>query len=102
MQTKVIADFTNEMVQNYNVIVVTENFWGTERLIQINEACRAQGKGFILSETLGVMSYAFLDYGPAFKITDKDGEQTKQFIVSGIEKGENPTVHVHEDKRHTY
>ena len=22
--------------------------------------------------------------------------------MSGIEKGENPTVHVHEDKRHTY
>ena len=90
------------MVANYNVIVVTENFWGTQRLIEIDELCRAQGKGFILSETLGVMSYAFLDYGPQFKVTDKDGEQTKQFIVSGIEKANEPTVHVHEDKRHTY
>jgi len=90
------------MVTNYNVVVITENFWGSDRLIEIDENCRANRVGFILTETLGLFSYAFLDYGNEFLVTDKDGEQTRQFIVSGIEKGENPTVHVHEDKRHSY
>ena len=35
-------------------------------------------------------------------VFDADGEQTKQFIVSSIEHEDNPVVHVHEDKRHTY
>ena len=100
--TTVIQEFTNEMVADYNIICITENFWGVDRLTEINELCRAQQKGFILTENMGLASYAFLDYGPAFIVTDKDGEQTKQFIISGIEKGENPTVHVHEDKRHSY
>lgn len=51
---------------------------------------------------MGLASYAFLDYGPEFKVTDKDGEATKQFIISSIENGQDPVVHVHEDKRHSY
>ena len=71
-------------------------------LLDINEACRANNVGFILNECMGVSGYAFLDYGPKFMVTDADGEATKQFIVSSVEQAENPTVHVHEDKRHSY
>jgi len=81
----VLAEFTDEIVTNYNVIVITEMFWPTERIKAINEICRANRMGFIFTETLGVTAYTFLDYGPEFMVTDKDGEQTKQFIVSGIE-----------------
>ena len=90
------------MVTSFNVVCITEMFWNSDSLIAINEICRANRVGFILSENLGLASYAFLDYGPEFKVTDKDGEATKQFIVSSIEQGENPTVNVHEDKRHSY
>ena len=99
---EVTGEFTNEMVTSFNVIVITENFWNSDRLIEINELCRANRIGFILSENMGLASYAFLDYGPEFMVTDKDGEATKQFIISSIEQGENPTVNVHEDKRHSY
>ena len=85
VQTSVLAEFTDEIVTNYNVIVVTEMFWPTERIKAINEICRANRMGFIFTETLGLAAYTFLDYGPEFMVTDKDGEQTKQFIVSGIE-----------------
>jgi ubiquitin-activating enzyme E1 len=90
------------MLSNYNIILITENFWGNARNIEINEACRAIGVGFILCETMGLTGYAFLDYGNNFIVTDKDGEMTKQFIVSSIEQTENPVVYVHEDKRHSY
>lgn len=35
-------------------------------------------------------------------ITDADGEQTKSFIISVIEKGETTRVYTHDDKRHSY
>lgn len=84
------------------MVCITENFFGSDRLYAMNEACRAANTGFIISETLGLMTYAFLDYGDNFKVNDKDGEQTKQFIVVNVEQGENPTVTVHEDKRHSF
>lgn len=102
VQVSSTPQFTNEDVTNYNVIVITENFWGSERLVQVNELCRANRVGFILSENMGLASYAFLDYGPEFVVTDSNGERTNQFIVASIEQGENPLVHVHEDKRHSY
>jgi len=102
VQVRSIGDFTNENVTDYHVICVTENFWGTQRLAEINQIARANKIGFILTETLGLTAYTFLDYGAEFLVTDRDGEPTRQFIVSSIEKGENPTVHVHEDKRHSY
>ena len=102
VSVEVTGEFTNEMVTSFNVICVTEMFWNTARLVEINELCRANRIGFIVTENMGLASYAFLDYGPEFMVTDKDGEATKQFIISSIEQGENPTVHVHEDKRHSY
>ena len=75
--TSVLPEFTNEMVTDFNVIVITENFWNSERLVEINELCRSNRVGFILSENLGLASYAFLDYGDDFMVTDKDGEATK-------------------------
>ena len=104
VNTQVLTDFTNDMITqaNYSVIVITENLWTTERLTQINEFCRTNHVGFILSENLGLANYAFLDYGPEFVVTDKDGEATKQFIVSSIEKCVDPIMFVHDDKRHSY
>lgn len=71
-------------------------------MAEINDLCRANKVGFIMSETLGLAGYTFLDYGENFIVSDKDGEQTRQFIVINIEQGEKPAVTVHEDKRHTF
>lgn len=102
VEAGVLAEFTDEVVKSFNVVVITENFWNTDRLTAINELCRANRVGFILTENMGLASYAFLDYGNEFIVTDKDGEATKQFIVSSVENGSDPVVHVHEDKRHSY
>jgi ubiquitin-activating enzyme E1 len=68
----------------------------------VDQTCREVKAGFICSQTLGAMGYAFLDFGKEHVITDHDGEQTRQFIVTDIEKGPSTTVIVHDDKRHTY
>ena len=68
----------------------------------INEECRSKNVGFISSQTMGPWGFAFVDFGKEHIVTDHDGEQTKQFIVTMIEKGEKTKIFVHEDKRHSY
>jgi ubiquitin-activating enzyme E1 len=41
----------------------------------------------------------FLDYGENFHIFDKDGEETRNYIVTNITKSNPAIVTVHEDKR---
>jgi len=101
VDVSVIKDFKDEDIGNYSVICVTDNLFSLTRLIEINKRCRTENSGFVLAETLGPMVYAFLDYGKHV-IFDADGEQTKPFIISSITQDENPTVTVHEDKRHTF
>jgi hypothetical protein len=42
----------------------------------VNEICRSNGVGFILSETLGLAGYAFVDYGINHVVSDPNGEKT--------------------------
>ena len=71
---------------------------------ELNNECAANKVGYLSSQTMGPWGYAFVDYGKAHVVTDHDGEQTKQFIVTMIEKGEEgkTKIFVHEDKRHSY
>lgn len=68
----------------------------------VNDDCRAKKVGYISTQTLGPWGYAFVDFGTEHMVTDHDGEQTKQFIVTMIEKGAKTKIFVHEDKRHSY
>ena len=102
VKVSVISSLTVEDHLNYNVVCYTERFENITNLEKINEFCRANKVGFILSETLGAAGYAFLDYGNSHIVTDHDGEATKSFIVVAISQDENAVITVHEDKRHTY
>ena len=79
----------------------------------LDKTCREHGAGYISTQAFGPWGYAFVDFGDAHIVTDHDGEQTKNFIVTMIEKGgvsseagapkEGETrVTCHEDKRHIF
>lgn len=68
----------------------------------LNKHCRENKIGYLGSQTFGPWGFAFVDYGDSHIVTDHNGEQTKNFVVSMIEKGEKTLVTVHEDKRHIY
>lgn len=68
----------------------------------LDTLCRQHSVGFISSQTFGPWGYAFVDFGDNHMVTDHDGEQTKSFIVTMIEKGTTTTITTHEDKRHIY
>ena len=88
--------------KNYNVVCYTEVFGNIDDVIQVNEQCRKNGSGFILSQCMGPAGFAFLDYGDNFQINDADGEDTKAFIVVSVTQANPAIVTVHEDKRHKF
>ena len=98
----VSGDLTEKECSNYDVVVFTELFHSTEELFKINEALRTQKKGFILTQSLGVYGYTFVDYGDDFTIMDETGEDTKSFIVTSISNEKEAIVTVHDDKRHSF
>merc|ERR1719421_2847625 len=53
--------------------------------IQINEACRACGARFIMSETFGVFGYAFCDFGDSFTVYDTNGEEPTSAMIASID-----------------
>lgn len=69
---------------------------------ELNAKCREGKAGFISTGCLGPYGFAFSDFGERHVITDADGENTHQFVISYIEKGKETVVTVHEDKRHSF
>ena len=69
---------------------------------ELNAKCRDGKAGFISTGCLGAYGFAFSDFGERHVITDADGENTHQFVISYIEKGKETVVTVHEDKRHSF
>jgi ubiquitin-activating enzyme E1 len=60
----------------------------------MNEYCRERKVGFILALSYGLTALAFLDFGNEFTINDKDGEETKQFMIVNISQDEEGVVNV--------
>jgi ubiquitin-activating enzyme E1 len=54
-------------------VVVATNTPLVEAL-RIDEFCHANGVAFIRANTRGLFAQVFTDFGPAFEVTDVDGE----------------------------
>ena len=75
----------NNLELKYNVIVITE-FLPKNKIIEIDELCRNNNIGFILSLELGIFSYIFVDFGNNFTIYDETGEEVKEYLIEKITK----------------
>lgn len=92
-ETEVLA-----LVENISVLIVTIPL-PTTLLIALNNKCRSIGASFIYSITTGVFSKVFCDFGAAFVVSDKDGEQPSQSQIELIDhESVPPTVRVLEDQ----
>jgi hypothetical protein len=52
--------------------------------IKIDNYCRTKGIKFISADVRGLFTWAFCDFGLDFEIVDKDGEETKEVLISSI------------------
>lgn len=97
---KIVID--EDSLRKYDVVVVTEIFSNIEEMYKLNEICRNQNKGFILSQCLGIYGYCFTDFGKKFVCKDKTGEEHKSFNIVGITNGKKPEVTIHKGKIHSF
>ena len=77
-------------IRIYKVVVQTELFPDIDPF-QLNEACRNNKTGYILSLSFGLSGHIFVDFGNEFLIKDQDGAETKKYIINGIFPGD-PTI----------
>ena len=84
------------IIDNVSVVIVTIPL-AQSLIIAMNKKCREVGASFIYSITTGVFAKAFCDFGPAFIVSDKDGEQPHQSQVEMIVPDNPATVKVLED-----
>merc|ERR1719421_1159496 len=57
---------TPEYIAHFGIVVLCGGVPMSQALT-INDACRASGARFIMSETFGVFGYAFCDFGDSFE-----------------------------------
>eukprot|EP00922_Rhytidocystis_sp_ex-Travisia-forbesii_P048846 GHVS01072735.1.p1 GENE.GHVS01072735.1~~GHVS01072735.1.p1 ORF type:complete len:1106 (+),score=141.84 GHVS01072735.1:89-3406(+) len=91
------GDLKQEDLASYDVVVASDK--GRDWLVWVNEYCRTHHKGFICCDVYGLTSSVFVDFGPEFTCVDRDGEEPKSVIISGITQDEAvAAVTVHCDK----
>lgn len=83
-----------------DVIVLTEADYAT--VIAVNNYCRAKGKKFIFTQLNGVFGRVFNDFGEAFEVVDKNGEQLQDVIIRSISNEEHGIVELLGNQKHTF
>ena len=77
----------------YDVVIITE-FLSKKEIIDINEICRKNNIGFILSLEFGIYGFIFVDFGDEFKIYDESGEEAKEYLIDSITKEKEGKVFI--------
>jgi len=55
-----------------------------EHIIAVNNLCRKHGKKFIFADVNGVFGRVFNDFGDAFEVLDKNGEELQDCMIKSF------------------
>ncbi|KAH9257809.1 hypothetical protein BASA81_003827 [Batrachochytrium salamandrivorans] len=97
------ATVTEQWLKTHKVSVVVYNMGSLQDKIQMNQTCRALGVPFICADAaLGLVCWAFCDFGAKFTTTDVNGEEPLSRLVSSLVCKDAGVVHVivPDDSRH--
>lgn len=86
--------------QMYDVFVMTEG--SNEELIFIDNYCRQKGKKFICADSYGVFTRVFNDFGDAFEVLDKNGEDLQDVMIKNITNDEHGLVELLPNTKHKF
>ena len=90
----IIQDINNKLRDpqlKYNLVVITE-FLPRKDIEEIDELCRNNNIGFLLSLELGIYGFIFVDFGKNFIINDETGDEIKEYLIEKITKEKNGKV----------
>ena len=77
----------------YDLVIITE-FLPRKNIEDIDEICRKENIGFILSLEFGIYGFIFVDFGKNFTIFDEKGEETKEYLIEKITQEEKGKVFI--------
>ena len=84
-----VTPITEELLTKHRVVVVCDGSLGDAE--RWNQICHTRNIPFVRAESRGVFSVVFSDFGDAFTVADKDGEQPATNILASI-SNTNPVV----------
>ena len=87
----IIEDDYLSKIKEFDVVLITE-IMNSNIIHKINKICHENNKGFIYASSLGLMGFAFSDFGSNHKILDKTGREKGKFLISNIIKGEKGKI----------
>ncbi|KAF0690396.1 Aste57867_18231 [Aphanomyces stellatus] len=92
---------TPEFIAGFRVVVVCNATRAAA--LEINKMCHDQDVSFVMTESRGLFGSVFCDFGEAFVVSDKDGEQPITCMVASItptDEAGKLLVTVTDDARH--
>ena len=87
----VIEDNYLSKIKEFDVVLITQ-IMNSNIIHKINKICHDNNKGFIYAASLGLMGFAFSDFGSKHLILDKTGREKGKFYISNIIKGEKGKI----------
>jgi ubiquitin-activating enzyme E1 len=91
------APLDDAFLSTFTVVVGTQLSYSAAA--ELDAACRRGGAAFVYAAIRGVFATVFCDFGPAFEVSDVDGEEPHTAIISGVTPGPTTLVHTVEDER---
>jgi ubiquitin-activating enzyme E1 len=93
------TELTADLLKNFSVVVFTGSVVPLAQVFALNAAVRSAGVHCIVADTRGVVGYIVNDFGPAFTVSDTNGEPASQNMISAVEKGAVTRVTVTDEAR---
>jgi len=87
------CDLTESFLSQFNTVVIAD-FRPLSELIKISNFCHQKGIYFIATQTCGVFSMVFDDFGKQFVVKDPIGETPTRFLIEHITKAKEGIVTV--------
>ena len=70
-----------------------------KQLVEVGNICHKNKISFIKGEIRGLFANIFVDFGEGFIVADTDGEESPQYVISGISNGEKTIFTTSENDR---
>lgn len=85
-------------IEQYSLVICSDSPFG--ECVMVNDACRAAGVKFIMTQARGLAGNIFVDLGDEFEVTDTNGENPMQAMISMIGKENKAKVVTLDEQRH--
>ena len=93
------CDLSCDFLSKFNTVVISD-FRPLKELIRISNFCRSKKINFIATQSAGVFSYVFDDFGEKFLVTEPSAEIPSRFLIENITHDEKGIVTIGLDDSH--